>query len=367
MRTLASWVRRVSAREPAGGSTPSWRATSPLSRNASRRSSLPSALTVRMSQPSISRCAPLGTKPWKVPGTGECAGRPPLHRDPAAVARTTDDVEDLPAQVGEGAVQLLLEVAHAVGRAELSLANEALDAAGGPHGEHGVQVAGGDRLEIAPGDVCAGHPSAGVYAGNIVPGHAAQTRARAWRAGYRRAVAPAPAAAVPGRAALQRVGDRARGRGRAGRHRNARAWVDGRPRAGVRSGGAVARSGTARGLHARPLRSLGTGGDDLRPDGMRNVDAPQPRARVRSRDRPGLGARPAARGRAPERRARVGARALRRARPREPVGDRAGDRARPRARGRRHGRFGPGRSGGCTRRRDTRPRTSACSRPSGGC
>ena len=32
VRALASLVRLVSAREPAGGSTPSWRATSPLSR-----------------------------------------------------------------------------------------------------------------------------------------------------------------------------------------------------------------------------------------------------------------------------------------------------------------------------------------------
>ena len=40
------------------------------------------------------------------------------------------------------------------------LTDDALDPAGPPQGDRGVDVARGERLEVTRGDVCAGHPGA---------------------------------------------------------------------------------------------------------------------------------------------------------------------------------------------------------------
>ena len=92
-------------------------------------------------------------------------------------------------------------------------------------------------------------------------------------------------------------------------------------------------------VHARPLRPLGAGGADPRARRLRVLDAPQPRAR----DRDARATRRRALARrievgAPERRARGGAAALRRAPRDDAVGDRSGDRARPGPRRRRRDR-----------------------------
>src|SRR5262249_4940670 len=104
---------------------------------------------------------------------------------------------------------------------------------------------------------------------NIVRGDGAQPRAWSWRAGNTRAVASATAAAAPGRAPLQRVGDPGRRWGRARRHRHARAGIDGRARAGDGAGGAGRRGRAVARVYPRPHRSLGAGGDDPRAGRLR--------------------------------------------------------------------------------------------------
>ena len=105
-----------------------------------------------------------------------------------------------------------------------------------------------------------------------------QARARPWRARAARRLAAAPAAAVAGRAALQRLGARGRRRDRARRHRDARAGLVRASRAGARDGQPADRERAPAALHARPLRPLRPGGDDHRAHGLRAVDASQPRA-----------------------------------------------------------------------------------------
>ena len=147
------------------------------------------------------------------------------------------------------------------------------------------------------------------------------------------------------------------------RHRHARARVVRAPRARARPGEPAGRQRQAARLHARPRRPLRAGGDDHRADGVRAVDAPQPRAH----DQGGAGPRGRAgaprRDRAHERRARDAAAGLRRSRARARASASPGSstpiatcspasRSRPTS--------APGRS---SRRRATRRRTSACYQP----
>src|SRR4051794_10664671 len=118
-----------------------------------------------------------------------------------------------------------------------------------------------------------------------------QARGRPRRAAAAWRLAPAPAAAVARRAALQRVGGRRGRRDRPLRHRHAPARLDGQPRARAGHGRAEGRARAPGRVHARALRPLRAGGDDRRARGVRAVDAPRPPAHDGQRRRPRSGRR----------------------------------------------------------------------------
>ena len=102
-----------------------------------------------------------------------------------------------------------------------------------------------------------------------------QPRGRPRREGDPRRLAAAAAAAVARRAALQRLGAGRRRRHRARRHRDARARLDGAPRARARPGRPEGRARAADRLHARPRRPLRPGAADRRARRLRGLDAPR--------------------------------------------------------------------------------------------
>ena len=170
----------------------------------------------------------------------------------------------------------------------------------------------------------------------------AQARAGPGRARAAGPVAAAAAAAVARRAALQRVGDRGRRWDRPRRHGDARAGIDGAPRACAADVQPAPGERAPARMHARAFRSLRTGGDDRRADRMRAVDASQPRAHERRRRGSRGGVRAADRDRPPsgvpeeplaryarERKNRSFGIAAHRARPPAPSGGRHRHRPRP--------------------------------------
>ena len=174
-------------------------------------------------------------------------------------------------------------------------------------------------------------------------------------------LAAAAAAAVAGRPALQRVGDRGRRRDRARRHRHARAGLDGAPRARARPGRLRLEHVQLVVDHPRPRRPLRAGAPDRRPRRLRGVGAPQPRStspptpttpRPRTRAASRSPARAACRSDPPRSRAP----ARRRAAASPTATCCPASTSRPTSA-----------PGACTRRPATRPRTSCCSSASGGC
>ena len=174
-------------------------------------------------------------------------------------------------------------------------------------------------------------------------------------------LAAAAPAAVAGRPALQRVGDRGRRRDRARRHRHARARLARRTSSARSTRSAAARARPAARLHPRPRRPL-------RPGARRSPTAPAASCgrtpttstSPRCADDPEAALAAPRRDRAPERRARGDAAATRGAAPTRPPARSQPDRdlARPASRSRPTS--APGR---CTRRRATRRRTSVLFQP----
>ena len=310
-----------------------------------------------MSSPARSSRENVGSMPWNDVRPGERALGRPVHRDLVALG---DDVLHLEAQVGRRAEELRPVGAEAVGTRGL-VAEDAHHAVGRPRGGDRVQILVRQRLEVGGHDGLRG--ALDHARDSTVPPHAQAdptSGGGARRARAPRAVAAAAPAAVAGRPALQRVGDRGRLRDRARRHRHARARLARPPRARARPGAAQAGGHPARGDHPRARRPLRPGAPDRRPRGLRGVGAPEPPALLRLRRRPRGRPPPPRRDRAPERRAEGPAapRPLARRRP-------APSRPRPRCpASTSRPTWAAGRS---TRRPATRPRTSSSSSASGGC
>ena len=117
---------RPAAGRRAGGRRRRCRGTRRGARSCPRRS------IVRTSQPSISRCAPLATKPWNVARTGERAAAPASGRRRGRRCPSRSASRTSSARSGNAPSSSVEVSADAVGRGQLPLADEPLDAARAP-------------------------------------------------------------------------------------------------------------------------------------------------------------------------------------------------------------------------------------------
>ena len=321
------------------------------------------------SQPSSAIRAPLGAKPWNVPGSGEGRPGPPAdggaRRGRWSCRRSRTRSRGTPrtaprstARMPSGAVSSCWPTSRSM-------------PPGRPAGDGGVEVVRGQRLEVALGDLRGrGHRAARSLRGRRISCAAMAHASASWGAASGscpgcggcacRCRGPASPTATRGRSPPARGS----------------CWSTPGCTSPARWPSSSARCDQVKlrlehvqllAMHPRALRPLGPGGADRRARRLRDVDAPQPRARHRTRRRSRAGAGAADGGGAPSGVPEAALRALRRAGQGHALRDRAGDRARPR-------RWSPGSrsrptsaSGTCTRRPGTRRRTSACSSPSGGC
>ena len=130
--------------DPAGGSSPSCRAIEPLSKYASF-AVIRSSSTVTTSHPSTSTLAPVGANPWKLPGPANVAR---ARQRTAVRFRYVVRSRISNPEVRKRGEQRLEVRAYAVGRDQILLADEAVDAAGLPARDRGVEILLGERLEV---------------------------------------------------------------------------------------------------------------------------------------------------------------------------------------------------------------------------
>ena len=95
----------------------------------------------------------VGGQPLEAPGTGEGGGRRPAHRGAPACGGEVDDLEG---EIGKRREQRREVPVHAVGRDQVALADEAIDAAGLPQRDGRLDVVARKRVEVGLGGLDGG-------------------------------------------------------------------------------------------------------------------------------------------------------------------------------------------------------------------